>query len=1189
MRRLLWLGLLFGCDDGGLSPRDAALDAIVVDALLLDLAGLDARVGDARVQDAGLDAAPADAAVDAAGDARADAIVVVDAAPDAAPDALPLDHGPDACVPACAGRDCGDDGCGGTCGACAGLCEAGICALPPDGVIIGEILAASSDGPDWIEIQNRSRVAADLTGAFLTDDLTALDKWTFPPTVLPGGGILVVPATGGDGPPEEASFRLRAEGEALALVWRDGETILDAFAPTFPPQRPDVSYGIAQVVDTTVLLEAGARVRWRVPAGPDDWTDPAFDAGDWSEGPTGIGFAAGAGPVDPADLALLSAGRPTEQTSTLNGFGADRGVNGDLDDFTHTLSADQDPEWRVDLGGERWIGRVVLHNRRSCCGSRLRDITVRVLDAAEAVVFESALQNPENVLASPAQIVVEPGVQGRFVVVHRTPDLDLSGGAGNADEPTVLSLGEVEVFGADDPLGGRLQTPIEPAAGIQLRARFAIADPAALSRLALTVDTDAGVVVWLNGQLAGAIRAPEPVAWDSRATAEAAGIEAVTFALPLDAVRAGENLLAIQAMSADDADLFVLPRLVAESVVDGERGYFDTPTPGAYNSTPAFAGFVEPVRFSVPSGHVEGPIAVELATDPPEAEIRYSLDGTDPRDGAIYAGPIPIERSTSLLAIATHPGFRSSPVNGATWIVAGDVARQTAEETIARGFPPMWGGVAPDYGIDPRVVDADPAAFEAALQAAPTLAITVELPDLFAADGIYTNSTRSGVAWERPATVELLPFGEEDGFALRCGLRIQGGAFRSHDLTKKHSLRLLFKGLYGPTKLDYPLYPDPDAVARFDTLTLRANSNDGWQWSGAGSRPLYIRDAFGRATRRAMGGPASHGRFAHVYLNGIYWGLYEMTERPDAAFASSYFGGDKAEWDALNSGTVVDGDAMAWQLLLAGARAGLADDAAYAAYAPDLVDAREYADYMLTNLYVGNTDWPRKNYYLARNRISGAGFFAFMWDSEWSMGIRSELDTDRTGVGEGIAEPWAALKQNAEFRVLVGDRAHQHLFGDGALVPARVIARFDALAAQVEAALVAESARWGDQHAGQPYTVDAHWRVERDRLRADYLPQRSGVFLGQLRRAGLYPVIDGPVFEPRVGAAAVGDQLAVEGAGTLYYTLDGTDPRLPGGGLAPTALEGPIEFVAPGDVQVRARFLLEGVWSALEIGEFTVR
>lgn len=61
---------------------------------------------------------------------------------------------------------------------------------------------------------------------------------------------------------------------------------------------------------------------------------------------------------------------------------------------------------------------------------------------------------------------------------------------------------------------------------------------------------------------------------------------------------------------------------------------------------------------------------------------------------------------------------------------------------------------------------------------------------------------------------------------------------------RQHSFRLLFKGLYGPTKLRYPLFGE-DAAKEFDTIVL-AKANDGYTWSGNESNAQYTRDQFMR-------------------------------------------------------------------------------------------------------------------------------------------------------------------------------------------------------------------------------------------------------------------------------------------------------------------------------------------------------
>ncbi len=793
--------------------------------------------------------------------------------------------------------------------------------------------------------------------------------------------------------------------------------------------------------------------------------------------------------------------------------------------------------------------------------------------------------------------------------VTRAPDLDLSGtgGQGNDDEPTVLSLGEVEVFAADPGADAFVDTDLQVLmqgrnASLRVRAPFTVEDPAQLDRLVLRVLHDDGFAVFLNGAPVGAVRAPEALTWD--ATATGAGPEPLqTAELDLSQhiglLRPGRNVLAVQGLNeaADDDDFLLRVSLEAFDVTPGEgRVFLLEPSPGAPNGGPFVEGFVAPVEPSAPHGFRDAPFELTLATETDGATIHYTRDGSRPDAGSpVYDGPIPIEDSTVVRALATRDGWVESPVLTATWVFPARVADQSHDAVLARGFPETWGGTAPDYAVDPALMSVD------SLLAVPSLALATEAEGLFGPDGIYTNSQQHGVAWERATSLELLdPAGEED-LQVDCGLRIQGGAFRSHGLTKKHSLRVLFKRAYGPGTLRHPLV-GPDGPDRFETVTFRANSNDGWQWAGAGPKPLYVRDRFGRETMLAMGGVASHARFFHLYVNAVYWGLYEAVERPDAASASTWLGGDRGDWDGLNSGSPVDGDAVAWSALLGMARGGLAtlaDWYAVRGFGPDgardpalpaWVDAENLADYMLTNLYVGNTDWPQKNYYVGRPRSGRLGFHFFMWDSEWSLGLRSDLNTNRVGVDFGVAEPWAALRQNPEFRVLVGDRAHRHLVLPGGALyvdpdapewdpehPDRNVpaARFAALAERVRAALVAESARWGDQHRDPAYTVD-DWAAERANLLANYFPLRSAVFLGQLRAAGLYP----DVAAPTLRRGEEGDEL-VAPDGVVFYTIDGPDPRRPGGDVHPDALGGEAEARLPVAGRLRARANVAGAWSAL--------
>jgi hypothetical protein len=375
--------------------------------------------------------------------------------------------------------------------------------------------------------------------------------------------------------------------------------------------------------------------------------------------------------------------------------------------------------------------------------------------------------------------------------------------------------------------------------------------------------------------------------------------------------------------------------------------------------------------------------------------------------------------------------------------------------------------------------------------------------------------------------MEIILPGSSEEFQIDCGLRIQGGAFRSFDLTKKKSFRLLFKRDYGPGKLNYPLFDDdPDVLTGFDTIVLRAGANDGYSWSSARLTEQYIRDEFGRSLQRDSGNAGAAGTFVHLYLNGLYWGLYNAVERPDHAFGAKYYGGSKDEWDAINSGDVTNGDITAWNTLLSKCRAGLTANAAYQeiqgnnpdgsrnpAY-PNLIDVANYIDYMIINFWGGNGDWPWRNYWMGRLRTEeSSGFKFYCWDYESTIGSPfAVVDKVSSNNNQGVGELHSWLKDNAEYRMLFADRLHRLFFHDGIFTPEALVQRYSALANRVELAMVAESARWGDMHYKPSLGLD-EWITMRDWILYTYLPPRSSVDLEQMRANGLYPHILAPVFQ----------------------------------------------------------------------------
>ncbi|MDT8304135.1 MAG: CotH kinase family protein, partial [Sedimentisphaerales bacterium] len=494
--------------------------------------------------------------------------------------------------------------------------------------------------------------------------------------------------------------------------------------------------------------------------------------------------------------------------------------------------------------------------------------------------------------------------------------------------------------------------------------------------------------------------------------------------------------------------------------------FFGFPRPGKQNKT-IFLGEIEEVEFSHERGFYDAPIFVTMATETEEAVIYYTFDGSDPyyyqaeRDrwitgGMVYTNPIAIDKTTCLRAKAVKPGWKTTDGGAQTYIFLDDVIVQDRQVTLEAGFPSSWGGTSPDYGMDQDVIGQGredlfdgiyARTIRDDLKSLPTMSISMNIDDMFGNNGIYTHSTSHGINWERPASVELFYPNGKEGFQISCGIRIQGGWFRSHNGTKKHSFRLLFKGIYGPTKLEYPLFGE-DTADSFDTIVLRAGANDGYSWSDARYTEQYTRDEFGRELQRATGNAGAHGMFVHLYINGIYWGLYNPVERPDNAFSASYYGGEMDNWDAIHDNSANEGDMTAWNQMIAKCRQAANSNEVYqelqgkkpdgtpnSSY-PNLLDVTNYIDYLIVNLWGGNWDWPWKNWWAGRDRSDDStGFKFYCWDYENTIGNnlgRSPLNKNALNNNFSQAGvPHQSLKDNAEYRLLFADRTHKFFFNGG--------------------------------------------------------------------------------------------------------------------------------------------------------------
>lgn len=711
------------------------------------------------------------------------------------------------------------------------------------------------------------------------------------------------------------------------------------------------------------------------------------------------------------------------------------------------------------------------------------------------------------------------------------------------------------------------------------------------------------------------------------------------------------------------------------SGIQAAVGFMEVITPGTLNAA-TYSGFVQPVAFSVPRGRYTSAQTLTLSTTTTDSTIRYTTDGSEPTwaTGAIYTGPITVSSTSVIRANAFRSGWKSPEPVTHSYLFLDDVITQSTANTVGKGWPaaPVNGQVY-RYGMNMTAVtngggNAD--ALKSALAAAPSVMLNLS-PDDFhgASNGIHSNPGRRGRFWEREASLEVIEPNGTTSVQKDCGIRIRGNASLS-TCNPKHAFHLYFRGLYAGD-LIYPLFGSEGSVTRFDQIDMRCEQNNSWSSGNSGNNAL-MREEFARLTQRDMGQPYSRHGFFHLYINGIYWGIFNWQEKTEADYAANQFGGEDIDYDTVKSGggsqgyntEMTDGNELAWRqlfdlcLTMKNASTDAQRDAIYfqmqglnpngtrnTAYTihlnPDnLIDAQ------LATFYDGSFDAPMStflsnasNNWFAIRKRDGAlgGWMFFLHDHEHGMGTASQSynrigpwgDPNVTGNNWGqtwttsqyrTRETWAKFNPHylheflcfsPEYRQRFSDRAHKHLTGSGALTLTAALARATELSNQIDPIIHAEAARWGGAsltkntwlntgRAGVLSFINTGGTAPAGETSWTARP-RNLVVIEQLKGytdSGAKPLfmdVADPTISPAGGLYSSAQSISIThpgGAGVIYYTLDGSDPRAIGGGIASAALTSgsPISLSITTSTTVRARIYdsTSSQWGGLVEQTYTI-
>ena len=652
--------------------------------------------------------------------------------------------------------------------------------------------------------------------------------------------------------------------------------------------------------------------------------------------------------------------------------------------------------------------------------------------------------------------------------------------------------------------------------------------------------------------------------------------------------------------------------------------YMGIATPRARNND-GYIGELAEVDTSHVHGFYDANFVAELFCKNAGATIKYTLNGDEPNDsiGLVYNPNtrINITTTTCLRAAAFKSGWKSSVVNTATYIFLNDVKTQSTANAQARGFPwPNWinrsGGTTPaDYEMDGDVLN-DPAygpQFSSAMKAIPTVSLVTGIANLFNPQkGIYANADaihqegNPNWNWERPASIEYFDPCTGQDFQINCGLRITGNQSR-WTLNPKHSFRALFTSEYGPGKLEFPLFENT-TVTSHKTFCLRSQYHISWVQGDSAAQ--FTRDMFAQDSVRDMGYLSPDSRFVHLYINGLYWGLFQATERPDDAFMAEHLGGQPDDYEVVegiiggSDGVEYKGDVgdqtwhYIWTLITSHNYSNPLDATEYQEV-ERYIDTSQMVDYIIYMTWAVNWDWCTKNWYAASLRGGPTGpptgkWQFYPWDSEITLQWYSQMHgIPFAGYYDGgPGKMHNAMHQNPVYNRLFGDRVRKLCENNGVLTTQPSVARYQKRASQIEKAVVGESARWGDYvhdqiDANKPlYTLNGHWTPQRNWLVSSFFSGKSSYIIGAYRGYGLYPSASypAPVFSQHGGEIAAGSGVTITGSGTIKYTTDGREPIDYGNTIASG---GTVTINNSLTLKARADFG-SGNWSALNEATFAV-
>jgi hypothetical protein len=465
---------------------------------------------------------------------------------------------------------------------------------------------------------------------------------------------------------------------------------------------------------------------------------------------------------------------------------------------------------------------------------------------------------------------------------------------------------------------------------------------------------------------------------------------------------------------------------------------FDAATPAATNNNSAtFSGYLEAPLISVPSGFFVTPIDVTIANpNNVPSQIHYTLDGNDPTIGSpVYNGtPITILESKVLKARIFGNEILPSPMAAATY-------------------------------------------FNWVFHYTPILSVITDNANLYGSMGIFDNWWTD---WERAAYVEYFDSTKQLIFSQKAGIQMDGGWGGSRS-NPQHSFRVeLDDGVLGEGPIDYQLIPNRPERTKYGKFYLRNGSNQ------------YLSFPYKDACQvEAMAGETnayhSAWRPVSVYINGSYFGLYELREKFDTEYFETLEDADPDLTDILGISAwyggvlrAVAGNVDSFFISYAAFNELNPADTSYWTLADHYFDLTWYTDYIIGESWMGNTDWPWNNIKIYRSNATNYRWRFCLIDLELALMPGGWTDCYLDHIQYMLSQSTGIPYINIWLKSMQNERYRNYFINRYADVM-NAMYRFDQLSAvessfydQMVLEMPNEYARWGDPNNIGQQMADFH-------------------------------------------------------------------------------------------------------------------